>query len=196
MTNINVRKRVVANESLVMDVKAKPDYFAPDGSHCYELCRAQSGNMAYFEQPAGAISKAVTQNGISELWMILSGVGLMWMKQENGDESITFMHPKRSISIPDRCTFQFWNFSNQVLTFVLATMPPWPGDSAAIKAEGIWPAKESEEKCQSGLLDVLSSKRAIQSQLKHIISNSKQSLFTAEQIEHKIAQLHEVIYKP
>lgn len=51
------------------------------------------------------------------------------------------VRPEVCITIPLGTHFQFRNKGNEPLIFVIATMPPWPGPSEAIRVEDHWKVK-------------------------------------------------------
>ena len=46
-----------------------------------------------------------------------------------------------SLAIPTGARFQFRNIGDDPLCFVIATMPPWPGDDEAVRAVDRWPVE-------------------------------------------------------
>jgi mannose-6-phosphate isomerase-like protein (cupin superfamily) len=78
---------------------------------------------------------------VEELWYITGGVGQMWRRQ-NGREEVTDLVAGVSLTIPLGTDFQFRNTGEVPLTFVLVTMPPWPGPDEAVPVEGHWPGDD------------------------------------------------------
>lgn len=114
------------------------DLLAPDGSAVRLLTQVDGGSMAHFTLEPGQTSKAVTHRTVEEVWFILSGEGEMWRRQNEHDDVIA-LHAGVSLTIPLGTDFQFRNKGSQPLTFILVTMPPWPGPDEAIHVEDHWP---------------------------------------------------------
>lgn len=115
-----------------------PDGLAPDGSEVRLLTALGGGSMAHFTLAPGRVSKAVEHRTVEELWYITEGEGEMWRRQD-GHDAITHLVPGLSLTIPLGTAFQFRNTGDQPLTFVLVTMPPWPGADEAVPVDGPWP---------------------------------------------------------
>lgn len=116
---------------------AAVDAIAPDGSEIRLLPQVEGGSMAHCTLPPGAVSLAVTHRTVSELWYVLTGAGELWRRQ-GGQEAITPLLPGTAHSIPLGTHFQFRNPGPEPLTFVIVTMPPWPGMEEAVRVEGHW----------------------------------------------------------
>lgn len=117
------------------------DAIGPDGLEVRLLLGLDSGTFAHFTLPAGKTSQAVTHKTVEEIWYFLSGVGEMWRRQ--GDrESIDPVSRGVCLSVPLETHFQFRNTGTEPLTFIIATMPPWPGDGEAFNVPGKWPAAD------------------------------------------------------
>jgi mannose-6-phosphate isomerase-like protein (cupin superfamily) len=115
----------------------KADGLAPDGSEVRLLTELGGGSLAHFTLAPGKTSMAVTHRNVEELWYITGGAGEMWRRQD-GREDVTALAPGVSLTIPLGTDFQFRNTGNEPLTFILVTMPPWPGAHEAIPVEGRW----------------------------------------------------------
>ena len=110
---------------------------AADGTDVRPLLQLQGGSMAHFELRAGAVSKAVTHRTVEEIWYFLGGRGEMWRKQ--GDyEEIVPVEAGVSVTIPLGTQFQFRSFGDETLSFILVTMPPWPGADEVYEVSGRW----------------------------------------------------------
>ena len=71
----------------------------------------------------------------------MSGAGQLWRHDPaTRAEEIVDLEAGASVSIPLRTAFQFRAVGTQPLEVVMTTMPPWPGPSEAVPADGIWPA--------------------------------------------------------
>lgn len=110
---------------------------AADGTDVRPLLQLKGGSAAHFELRPGAVSKAVTHRTVEEIWYFLSGRGEMWRKQ--GDhEGIVPVDAGVSVTIPLGTQFQFRSFGYEPLTFILITMPPWPGPDEVYEVPGKW----------------------------------------------------------
>ena len=112
-------------------------YIAPDGAEIRLLLRNAHGSMCHCNLKNKKISHAVQHKTVSEFWHILSGSGEIWRK--NGDEeSIILLEAGISIDIPVGTAFQYRSTDND-LTFICVTMPPWPGHDEVSYIEcGAW----------------------------------------------------------
>jgi mannose-6-phosphate isomerase-like protein (cupin superfamily) len=121
-----------------MQLPARPDAAAPDGSDVRELLHLGRGSMAHFELAPGRVSRAVTHRTVDEIWYVLHGQGQMWRRQGERQETVALV-PGTCVSIPVGTHFQFRAVGGGPLTVVGATMPPWSGDDEAYEVHGIWP---------------------------------------------------------
>jgi mannose-6-phosphate isomerase-like protein (cupin superfamily) len=110
---------------------------APDGSDVRVLLGLTSGSMAHFELAAGKTSSAITHRTIEEIWFVLSGRGEMWRKQGQREEIVT-LKPGTCLTIPLGTHFQFRASSNESVSAVGITIPPWPGEGEAVPVIGPW----------------------------------------------------------
>ena len=95
--------------------------------------------MVHCTLPPGAVSKPVSHRTVEEVWYFLSGRGQVWRKS-GGDESVTDVERGISLSIETGTHFQFRNTStDESLSFIITTMPPWPGPDEAYPVHGCWP---------------------------------------------------------
>lgn len=113
------------------------DVLAPDGSEVRILAGLARGSMAHFRLQPGQVSQAVVHRTVEELWYVVSGEGRMWRKTGSVEE-VTSLKPGISLSIPVGTAFQFRCDGGQPLDCVGVTMPPWPGESEAMAAQGKW----------------------------------------------------------
>jgi mannose-6-phosphate isomerase-like protein (cupin superfamily) len=115
----------------------RPHALAPDGSEVRLLARLGGGSMAHFRLPAGAVSTAIVHRTVEELWYVVEGDGAMW--RSHGDrEEVVALRPGVSLSIPAGTRFQFRAGPDGSLAAVGVTMPPWPGEDEAVRANGPW----------------------------------------------------------
>jgi len=115
------------------------DYLAPDGSEIRLLLDIEGGGLAHCTLPTGKVSLAVYHKTVEELWYFLSGVGEVWRKQEDREETLA-VQAGVCLSIPIGTSFQFRNTGKEPLCFVITTMPPWPGEDEAVPTDGNWSA--------------------------------------------------------
>jgi mannose-6-phosphate isomerase-like protein (cupin superfamily) len=128
---------------LTIRVPDEPDGFAPDRSEVRLLLDLGAGGMAHFSLPPGAFSTAVTHRTIEEIWYFLAGRGRVW-RQQGEREEIVEVEPGVCLTVPLGTHFQFHNDGDAPLEFIIATMPPWPGDDEAVPVPGYWPASGEE----------------------------------------------------
>lgn len=114
------------------------DVLAPDGSEIRFLPQLKGGSMVHCTLPPGGVSLAVTHRTVEELWYVLGGSGELWRRQD-GIEEVTPLVPGTAHTIPLGAHFQFRNPGTEPLTFVIVTMPPWPGMDEAVRVPDHWP---------------------------------------------------------
>jgi len=110
---------------------------APDGSEIRFLIKTNRGELNHFTLPARTTSSAITHETVEEIWYFISGQGQFWRK-EGDHEEIVDVGPGVSLDIPTGTHFQFRNTGDGPLCFVIATIPPWPGDDEAVCVSGPW----------------------------------------------------------
>jgi mannose-6-phosphate isomerase-like protein (cupin superfamily) len=125
-----------------MQLPARPDIVAPDGSDVRILLRLAGGSMAHFELPPGRTSTAVAHQSVEEIWYFVGGTGELWRHLADHEEVVP-VQPGTCISIPLGTHFQFRSFGSEPLAAVGVTMPPWPGDNEAYPVPGKWSQVES-----------------------------------------------------
>lgn len=113
------------------------DVIAPDGSEIRLLTGVTGGSMCHCSLPQGATSSAVAHRRVEEIWYFISGEGQVWRKLKELEEVVK-VRPGCSLNIPRGATFQFRNTGDQPLCFIIATVPPWPGEEEAILKAGYW----------------------------------------------------------
>lgn len=123
------------------EIKDFPEKFyqAPDGSQIRVLPEMPAASLVHCTLEVGRTSLAVAHKTVSETWQFLGGQGQVWLKQ--GDDAQEFtVSPGLSLTIPTGTHFQFRNTGNAPLTFLIVTMPPWPGtEDEAYRVEDYWP---------------------------------------------------------
>jgi mannose-6-phosphate isomerase-like protein (cupin superfamily) len=120
-----------------MGLSKKPNYIAPDGSEIRLLPGMKGGGLAHCTLPIGSVSLAVTHKIVEEIWYFLSGHGKVWRKQETR-EKVVKVEPGICLTIPVGTHFQFRNTCQKPLCFIIATIPPWPGEEEAARVEDYW----------------------------------------------------------
>ncbi|MCY4651777.1 MAG: cupin domain-containing protein [Dehalococcoidia bacterium] len=112
---------------------------APDGSEIRELVQTSKGSLVHCTLPPGAVSCPVSHRTVDEVWYFISGYGQVWRKSDR-DEAVTDVERGISLTIETGTHFQFRNVSSdEPLTFIITTMPPWPGHDEAYPVPGRWP---------------------------------------------------------
>jgi len=114
-----------------------PDAIAPDGSEIRFVQATARGSVVHCTLPPGAVTVAVRHRTVEEIWFFLGGAGEVWRRNEAAD-TILAVGPGASLTIPNGSSFQFRTVGDAPLTFLIATMPPWPGDGEAVPVDGRW----------------------------------------------------------
>ena len=123
------------------ETKALPekyDALAPDGSEIRLLPEMRGGGLAHCTLPPGKTSTATKHKHVDEIWYFLEGMGQVWRKQGDSEETIE-VNPKLSLTIPRDTHFQFRNTGRDSLSFIIVTMPPWPGEDESVRVPDHWP---------------------------------------------------------
>jgi mannose-6-phosphate isomerase-like protein (cupin superfamily) len=115
----------------------KLDGVAPDGSEIRLLTSVNGASMVHCSLASRSVSKAVSHRTVEELWYFISGQGEVWRKLGEVDEVVE-VHSGTSLNIPTGTSFQFRNTSAEPLCFIIATIPPWPGEHEAVPQAGRW----------------------------------------------------------
>ena len=116
---------------------SSPDARSPAGAEIRYLMEGTTGSMIHSTVPAGQVNRATVHATVSEFWHVLSGEGLIWRRDDTGEET-TILERGVSIDIPVGTAFQYRCNGADPLQFICVTMPPWPGDSEATVIEGPW----------------------------------------------------------
>lgn len=119
-------------------LSVQPEHIAPDSSEIRLLPSFKSGGLCHCLLPVGAISKAVKHKTINEIWYCVSGKGIIWQKNEQGEVRQEHFSTGKSFTIPVGNCFQFKNDGDEPLNIIISTMPQWPGNDEAILVEGCW----------------------------------------------------------
>ena len=113
------------------------DECAPDNSEIRFLSGSARGSLVHCSLPIGQTSTAVRHRTVEELWYFLSGQGLVW-RVYDGMEEVKEVYAGVSLNIPLGTIFQFKNTGDKPLSFIIATIPPWPGNDEAVVENGYW----------------------------------------------------------
>ena len=124
-------------------IGADVDVIAPDGSEIRLLAQTARASVVHCTLPPGSVSKAVRHRTIEEIWYFLSGDGEVWRAMD-GETQCTTVRAGTALTIPTGAHFQFRSTGDVPLQFVIATMPPWPGEDEAVRVPDYWPAKTDE----------------------------------------------------
>jgi len=117
---------------------------APDLSQIRPLLRTRRGQLSRCMLPPKTISLTQRSKTIEEIWFFLRGIGQVRRKLEDHEETVD-VGPGVCLTIPTGTHFQFRNVGQEPLTFVIATMPPWPGDDECVRVPDHWPSEEQLE---------------------------------------------------
>ncbi len=115
------------------------DVLAPDGSEIRTLIAVKGGSVVHCTLLPHGVSLAVAHRTVEEVWYFLQGRGQVW-RSRDGNDTIVDVGPGTCLSIPTGAHFQFRNLGDEPLTFVIATMPPWPGAHEAVRVPDHWQA--------------------------------------------------------
>ena len=116
------------------------DELAPDKSEIRLLLNMRGGGLTHCTLPPHGISLAVKHKTVEEIWYFIQGHGQVWRKQGDREEIID-VSPGICLTIPPGTHFQFRNTDKEPLCFIIATMPPWPGDQVAVGVQDHWKVK-------------------------------------------------------
>lgn len=119
------------------ELPIKLDNIAPDGSEIRLLPEISKGGMCHCTLPPKKTSIAIKHKTVEEIWYCLGGEGEVWRRLGDKEEVVK-VYQGISLSIPKGAQFQFRNTGTQPLCLIITTMPPWPGDSEAVKVKGKW----------------------------------------------------------
>ena len=117
------------------------DVLAPDTSEIRLLLGTTRGSLAHGTLAPGRVSLAVTHRTVEEVWYVTAGRGQVWRKQDDR-ELVVDVEPGTALTIPIGVHFQFRATGPEPLTFVMCTMPPWPGEQEAVRVPDHWPVDE------------------------------------------------------
>ena len=128
----------MADERLeTVSLPSRPDEIAPDGSAIRVLARLAGGSMAHGTLEPGRVSQAICHRTVGEIWYVLGGTAEIWRRLGDQDRTDT-VRAGDSLSIPAGTRFQFRTIGAEPFTFIMCTMPPWPGAGEAIAVEAVW----------------------------------------------------------
>jgi mannose-6-phosphate isomerase-like protein (cupin superfamily) len=119
------------------------DVLAPDTSEIRLLVGTARGSLAHGTLAPGRVSLAITHRTVEEVWYVTAGRGQVWRKQ-GGRELVVDVEPGTALTIPTGTHFQFRASGPEPLTFVMCTMPPWPGEQEAVRVPDHWPVVETD----------------------------------------------------
>jgi mannose-6-phosphate isomerase-like protein (cupin superfamily) len=119
------------------------DVLAPDTSEIRLLVGTIRGSLAHGTLVPGRVSLAITHRTVEEVWYVTAGRGQVWRKQ-GGRELVVDVEPGTALTIPTGTHFQFRASGPEPLTFVMCTMPPWPGEQEAVRVPDHWPVVETD----------------------------------------------------
>ena len=121
-----------------LTVAERYDVLAPDSSEIRLLVSTDRGSMVHCTLAAGRTSLAVRHCTVEEVWYFLGGHGEVWRKL-GGEEQVVAVQAGVSLTVPTGAHFQFRAIGAEPLTFVIVTMPPWPGEAEAARVTDYWP---------------------------------------------------------
>jgi mannose-6-phosphate isomerase-like protein (cupin superfamily) len=123
-------------------LQSERSYLAPDGSEIRLLLDLEGGKggLAHCVLPTGHVSVAQRHKTVGEIWYFVQGLGQVWRRSagEEQKECTVDVSPGRCLTIEPREHFQFRNTGAEPLTFIIATIPSWPGPEEAEEVQGRW----------------------------------------------------------
>jgi mannose-6-phosphate isomerase-like protein (cupin superfamily) len=119
------------------------DMLAPDTSEIRLLVGTTRGSLAHGTLLPGRVSLAIAHCTVEEVWYVTAGRGQVWRKQD-GRELVVDVAPGTALTIPMGAHFQFRAIGSEPLSFVMWTMPPWPGEQEAVRVPDHWPVVEMD----------------------------------------------------
>jgi mannose-6-phosphate isomerase-like protein (cupin superfamily) len=120
-----------------MHVPSEMDERAPDGSEIRFLVRMKEASFVHCTLPPQHTSFSGMIKNLEEVWYCIQGRGQIWRKWQD-DEEIVDVYPGTCLTIPAQTHFQFRSTSWEPLCFIIATMPPWPGEQEWIMVSDHW----------------------------------------------------------
>jgi mannose-6-phosphate isomerase-like protein (cupin superfamily) len=121
----------------IASIGAEIDVLAPDTSEIRLLSRVAGGSMAHGTLAPGGVSTAIRHRTVEEIWFVLGGSAEIW-RRLGDQESTQTIQAGQSLTIPVGTEFQFRTVGPQPFTFIMCTMPPWPGADEAAPVNGKW----------------------------------------------------------
>ena len=116
------------------------DVLAPDGCEIRLLVSTDGCSMAHGSLPPGQVSRAIVHRTVEEVWYVTGGRGQVWRKRGDQEEVVD-VSPGSALTIPVGVHFQFRTIGPEPFSFVMCTMPPWPGHEEAVRVSGYWPVE-------------------------------------------------------
>jgi len=130
--------RECEGELAVIALDDAPLKTAPDGMQIREWPNSQLGSLAYCTMPVGAVSQPTMHKSFEELWYIVAGSGELWCRFGQ-QECVSELRAGDGLTIPIGAHFQFRTTALLPLEFVIACIPPWPGENEVVHITGPWP---------------------------------------------------------
>jgi mannose-6-phosphate isomerase-like protein (cupin superfamily) len=119
------------------------DVLAPDTSEIRLLVGTARGSLAHGTLPPGRVSLAIAHRTVEEVWYVIAGRGQVWRKQAD-HETVVDVAAGTALIIPTGAHFQFRTTGSEPLSFIMCTMPPWPGEQEAVRVPDYWPVVEAD----------------------------------------------------
>jgi mannose-6-phosphate isomerase-like protein (cupin superfamily) len=122
---------------------ADPDAIAPDTSQIRLLGRLPGVSIAHGTLPPSGVSLAIVHRTVEEIWYVLSGEAEI-LRELDGRAETVVARAGTSLTIPVGTRFQFRTLGASPFTFIMCTVPPWPGEDEAQRAPDHWPVASAE----------------------------------------------------
>ena len=113
---------------------------SPLGAHIRYLMDGPHGNMIHSTVPPGMVGRACHFRSIDEYWFILSGLGEIWRRAPDGNESFNELQPGVSVDNPIGTALKKRCRCGEPFTLISTALPTWQGDdeSGRKQASGVY----------------------------------------------------------
>jgi mannose-6-phosphate isomerase-like protein (cupin superfamily) len=103
-----------------------PDVIAVDTAEIRKIFEAKEASVVHCILPPKAVSVATCLIDIHEIWYFIEGRGRIWLKEVGEAKGkVKDVGPGTCLTIPAGVHFQYRNDTNDPLTFLCVTMPPF-----------------------------------------------------------------------
>jgi mannose-6-phosphate isomerase-like protein (cupin superfamily) len=122
----------------VFEIEPQFDAIAPDGAAVRLLVQGCRGSLSDYQLSSETVGQAIRHRTVEEIWYFTAGVGELWLHRGDGEERRD-LRPGVAVVIQPGTGYQLRALGPQPLRFIIATMPPWPGEGEAETITGgLW----------------------------------------------------------